>query len=149
LHIKRVGDKLRISWSGPSDNFELQCKESLFGTSDWTPVSARPVIEGNDYTVSGDDFQGSKFYQLKRRGVPSLVFNPGETNKTIIIKIKGDLLNEPVKSFFVILSGALQADIRKERARPFWITIQPKSASRRNHGKHVNDRRDTDVGCQL
>jgi probable HAF family extracellular repeat protein len=55
-----------------------------FGTADGT------ALAGSDYTAAAG----------------TLVFNPGETSKTVNVEVRGDRLREPDESFFVTLSAA-------------------------------------------
>ena len=50
-----------------------------------------------------------------RRTNGSLIFNPGETNKTIPVVVLGDLLDESNETFFVNLSHAVNAIIADSR----------------------------------
>lgn len=45
----------------------------------------------------------------------TLVFNPGETNKTIIVSVIGDTLIEPIETFLVNLSNSVNATIAKSQ----------------------------------
>ncbi|MDB6109459.1 MAG: Na-Ca exchanger/integrin-beta4, partial [Pedosphaera sp.] len=46
----------------------------------------------------------------------TLIFNPGETNKTIAVPINGDTLNEPDKAFFLTFSNPVNARVLTNRA---------------------------------
>ena len=46
-----------------------------------------------------------------------LVFAPGETSKTFSVPVKGDLLDEPNKTFFVLLSSPVNCSIRTRPRR--------------------------------
>lgn len=41
----------------------------------------------------------------------TLTFLPGQTTKTVTAQVKGDTINEPNETFFVNLSGAVNATI--------------------------------------
>ncbi|HKB19631.1 MAG TPA: Calx-beta domain-containing protein, partial [Gaiellaceae bacterium] len=41
----------------------------------------------------------------------NLVFNPGQTTKTVTVQVRGDLLDEPDENYFVDLSGPVNATI--------------------------------------
>src|SRR5213078_2412861 len=41
----------------------------------------------------------------------TLTFNPGETNKTVAVQVRGDTLNEPNETFAVNLSNPVNATI--------------------------------------
>ena len=45
-----------------------------------------------------------------------LIFAPGETTKTFSVPVKGDLVDEPDETFFVVLSSAINATVARGRA---------------------------------
>ena len=49
-------------------------------------------------------------------GGARLIFAPGETVKTFSVPVKGDLLDEPDETFFVILSSAVNCSVGRARA---------------------------------
>ena len=48
-------------------------------------------------------------------GGARLIFAPGEVSKTFTVPVKGDLLDEPDETFFVILSSAVNASVGRGR----------------------------------
>jgi len=69
-------------------------------------VSGQPVtvdfFTTNTTATAGSDYVATN---------GTLVFNPGETNKTILLTISGDVLAEGDETFFVMLANATSADI--------------------------------------
>src|SRR5262249_51455602 len=59
-------------------------------------------------TANGTAAAGTDYVAL---ALSTLTFNPGETQKTITVKVNGDTVVEPDETFFVNLSGATNATI--------------------------------------
>jgi hypothetical protein len=85
---------LSIVSVGPANDADLdQCvervhvaSEDVLSSSDgWVTVTNPPVVNGDQYAVMIEAHSGSEFYRL----VPSLTFQPGETNKTVRIQVDG------------------------------------------------------------
>lgn len=55
----------------------------------------------------------------------TLVFNPGETTKTITVSINGDMVPEPDETFFVNLSNAVNATIADNQGIGTILTDEP------------------------
>ena len=96
-----------ITWTSSWSGFTLQAKETLSSADGWMTVTNPPVVNGDQYTVMLEAHGASEFYRL----VPSLTFQPGETNKTFGIVVIGERLNEADETFFVNLSNATNAVI--------------------------------------
>src|SRR5204863_11064 len=99
ISVAVLGDLL----NEPDETFLVQ----LGGGSDWTTVTNAPVVSGDGYRVTLAAASGSEFYRL----VPGQGFSAGETSKTVIVLVKGDLLNEPDETFLLQLSNATNAVI--------------------------------------
>jgi probable HAF family extracellular repeat protein len=65
-------------------------------------VSTTATVRVNFATADGTALAGSDY----TAAAGTLVFNPGETGKTINVEVRGDRLREPDESFFVTLSAA-------------------------------------------
>src|SRR4029453_7635624 len=111
LRITKAGNQLVISWTNSTGAlFTLQARDTLSGSTPWATVTNAPTVKGEEYTVRLEEGSGAHFYRL---ATPSLTFYPGETNKTITIQVRGDLLNEPDETFFVNLSNPTNALIAR------------------------------------
>jgi probable HAF family extracellular repeat protein len=65
-------------------------------------VSTTATVRVNFATADGAALAGSDY----TAAAGALVFNPGETTKTVNVEVRGDRLREPDESFFVNLSSA-------------------------------------------
>src|SRR5262249_18167001 len=81
------------------------------------------------YTVTLDATGGSQFYRL----APGQGFGAGETTKTIVVPIVGDLLDEPDETFFLKLSNAGNAVIACAQAVGTIIDDDARPALAINH----------------
>ncbi len=88
-----VNASFTVALTKPSDS-PVQVTVN-FATADGT------AIGGQDYTTVSS----------------SVVFNPGETVKTITVPVSGDLLDEDEETFFVNLTGATNAFINDPQAQ--------------------------------
>jgi hypothetical protein len=71
---------------------------------DLSSVSGQVVTV--DFATADDTARAGSDYQLVSG---TLIFNPGETNKTIVVRVIGDLVGEPDESFFVNLNNVANA----------------------------------------
>jgi ribosomal protein L35AE/L33A len=105
--IIKAGNELTISWLDPLNDYDLQENEHPFSGEDWSPVTTEPTIVGDEYIITNALSGASRFYRL----VPSILFKAGETNRTIIVKVNGDLSHEPIEHFFVRLGNPANAEL--------------------------------------
>jgi hypothetical protein len=70
-------------------------------------TSSKKTVSVNYGTANGTATAGSDYDAVSGK----LTFAPGETNKPILIPVRGDQLVESNEAFFVNLSGAKQASI--------------------------------------
>src|SRR5204863_421630 len=84
-------------WSG----FELESRDILGGADQWVKVTAAPVVNGDQYTVTVPALGTSQFFRLS----PGFGSGSGETTKTVVVQVIGDLLNEPDETFLLKLSN--------------------------------------------
>ncbi|MEO8428037.1 MAG: Calx-beta domain-containing protein, partial [Verrucomicrobiota bacterium] len=67
-----------------------------------------------DFATADDTAKAGSDYQAVNG---TLTFNPGETNKTIVVRVIGDLIGEPDESFFVNLNNVVNAVLTDSQAR--------------------------------
>ena len=72
-----------------------------------TPQSGRSVTVQYATTQDGNATSGVDF----RVASGTLTFQPGETNKNVVVEVLGDLLHEGTESFFVALSNPMNATV--------------------------------------
>jgi large repetitive protein len=58
--------------------------------------ATNPAAAGTDYTAIA---------------LTTLTFSPGQVSKTVAVQVRGDLVKEPNETYFVNLSGAVNASI--------------------------------------
>ena len=108
---------------------------TLHGTTNSTVTVDYSTAD--DTAIAPDDYSAIPATQL--------VFNPGDTTKTITIDVKGDTLDEPDETFFVNLSNASNAALLDNQGRgtitdndvPPALTLNDVSISEGNAGTTV------------
>ncbi|HEY6168161.1 MAG TPA: Calx-beta domain-containing protein, partial [Verrucomicrobiae bacterium] len=75
-----------------------------------TPASGQ-VVSVDYATTDGTALAGSDYLAT----VGTMTFNPGETNHTISVPVLGDTLNESNETFFINLTGAVNAGVSKSQ----------------------------------
>ena len=58
---------LEISWSASAVEFLAEERQLLTSPSAWTPVSDRPILTGNRYSVPLKPTDTLRFYRIRRR----------------------------------------------------------------------------------
>src|SRR5262245_32572206 len=97
---------------------DVSLREGQSGTSAFTftvtlsAATAFPVTVKYQ-TANGTAVSGSDYTAL---ALSTLTFNPGETRKTVTVSVLGDAAQEPDETFFVNLSGAVNATIAGAQA---------------------------------
>jgi uncharacterized repeat protein (TIGR01451 family) len=97
-----------VSWTSDSDGFQL---EETGDFVSWSPVAARPEINGNRRSVSIVDATPLKFYRLQ----PAPAGIVGGTRKKVTFQVRSDTVYESDETFFVRLSNPLNATPGKFR----------------------------------
>jgi uncharacterized repeat protein (TIGR01451 family) len=113
LGLTRVGTQWQLSWTSSGDLYVLQERSSLGPDGAWSNVTASVTVTGNQYSVLVGDTGLEKFYQL----VPKAPFDQGETSQTVIVKVIGNTIVQPDRSFFVNLTNPKSATIGRGRAQ--------------------------------
>jgi hypothetical protein len=111
-HIGASAGKRTLSWTAASDAFELQVRDDLSSGSAWQSATEGIQVSGDTRSVSIDSTVPARFYRL----VSTLAFGPGETSKTIKVKVNGDRGYEPDENFYVRLSNPSNATIARAEA---------------------------------
>jgi hypothetical protein len=86
-----------------------------------SPASAQPVTVA--YTTADDTASAGSDYQAASGTV---TFAPGETSKTVIVRVNGDRVGEPNETFIVKLSQASNAVIRDPQALGTILDDEPR-----------------------
>ena len=87
------------------------------GTTNATFTVSLSTASGQTISINATPFNGtarSPFDYVT--GGARLIFAPGETVKTVIVPVKGDLLDELDETFFVILDQAVNCSVGRARA---------------------------------
>jgi uncharacterized repeat protein (TIGR01451 family) len=89
LRIMVSGNNVIISANAPLDGFELQVKENLLSSSDWTTLSNMPV--GNTFVVPIDPARRTQFYRVRQRSASTLTLRITTSGGNLIISGNGPL----------------------------------------------------------
>jgi hypothetical protein len=65
LHITRAAEAVAVTWPAAADGYALQAT-STFSAASWQAVTNRPVLIGNQWSVTMTELGSSKFYRLQR-----------------------------------------------------------------------------------
>ena len=109
LSIEALEDRVVLStlWVGDATVWEGNAGATTAAVVVSLSAPARKTISVNFASTDGTANAGSDYDAANGK----LVFAPGQTNKTILIPVRGDRLGELDESFFVTLSGARGAKI--------------------------------------
>ena len=65
LHITRAAEAVAVTWPAAADGYALQAT-STFSAASWQAVTNRPVLMGNQWSVTITELDPSQFYRLQR-----------------------------------------------------------------------------------
>ncbi|MDW8310671.1 MAG: Calx-beta domain-containing protein, partial [Verrucomicrobiales bacterium] len=149
LKITRVGQRLAVSWPRALTGYVLQVANTL-ESGRWTTLATEPALQGDEYVVTRDPRRGAEFYRLKKQALPLLIFQPGETARTISLTVRGDRLNEEDEVFFVNLTHPVNAALGQDRSQFTILDDDPQPAlSVRNASVQEGDIGAANVGLEV
>ncbi len=117
LSVARSGSSLILAWPVTAENFVVEYSEALGEGGTWRALGGSVQQVASEYRVS-DPYNGrARFYRLKGQDFTGVVFNPGDTDKTVDIPVSSNVRPGPTREFYVNLSNPVNAVIAQKQGR--------------------------------